>query len=281
MFPVEKMCTFLRLSRSSYYSWVNRKPSIREQENKVLEKMISEIHVKSRGTYGSPRISRELQELGFLASKPRVARLMKSNGIQSKIRKKWKVTTNSNHKYPVVSNKLNREFTTKNPSEAWVSDITYIATKEGWLYLTVILDLWDRKIIGWALSKTMYAKDTVIPAWKMANDNRKINTPLIFHSDRGIQYACKEFTNYLGRDELVTRSMSRKGNCWDNAVAESFFKTLKTELVYHQDYETRKEAELAVFDYIETWYNRQRRHSALNGMTILEFEKLNYKKQAA
>ena len=182
---------------------------------------------------------------------------------------------------------MNREFTTKNPSEVWVSDITYIATKEGWLYLTIILDLWDRKIIGWALSKTMYAKDTVIPAWKMANDNRKINTPLIFHSDRAIQYACKEFTNYLGRDELVTRSMSRKEEKalllkdWDNAVAESFFKTLKTELVYHQDYETRIQAELAVFDYIETWYNRQRRHSALDGMTILGFEKMNYKKQAA
>ena len=205
--------------------------------------MITEIHLKSSGTYGSPRISRELKEIGFPVSKTRVARLMKSNGIQSKIRKKWKVKTNSNHKYPVVPNKLNREFTTKNPSEASVSDITYIATKEGWLYLTVILDLWDRKIIGWALSKTMYAKDTVIPAWKMANDNRKINAPLIFHSDRGIQYACKEFTNYLGRDELVTRSMSRKEEKalllkdWDNAVAESFFKTLKTELVYHQDYE--------------------------------------------
>lgn len=281
MFPVEKMCKVLRLSRSSYYSWRNHKPSNRDQENEVLEKMIAEIHLKSKETYGSPRISRELKELGFPASKPRVARLMKLNGIQSKIRKKWKVTTNSNHKYPVVPNKLNREFTTKNPNEVWVSDITYIATKEGWLYLTVILDLWDRKIIGWALSKTMYAKDTVVPAWKMANDNRKINAPLIFHSDRGIQYACKEFTNYLVRDELVTRSMSRKGDCWDNAVAESFFKTLKTELVYHQDYETRKQAELAVFDYIETWYNRQRRHSALGGMTILEFEKMNYKKQAA
>ena len=210
MFPVEKMCKVLRLSRSSYYSWKNHKPSNREQENKELEKMIAKIHFKSRCTYGSPRISRELKELGFPASKPRVARLMKLNGIQSKIRKKWKVTTNSNHKYPVVPNKLNREFTTKNPSEASVSDITYIATKEGWLYLTVILDLWDRKIIGWALSKTMYAKDTVVPAWKMANDNRKINAPLIFHSDRGIQYACKEFTNYLGRDELVTRSMNKK-----------------------------------------------------------------------
>ena len=281
MFPVEKMCKVLRLSRSSYYSWKNREPSNREQENKELEKMITEIHLKSRGTYGSPRISRELKELGFSASKPRVARLMKSNGIQSKIRKKWKVTTNSNHKYPIVSNKLNRDFTTGNPNEAWVSDITYIATKEGWLYLTIVLDLWDRKIIGWALSMTMHAKDTVIPAWKMANDNRKIDTPLIFHSDRGIQYACKEFVNHLDRNKLVTRSMSRKGDCWDNAVAESFFKTLKTELVYHHDYKTRKQAELAVFDYIETWYNRQRRHSALNGMTIVEFEKLNYKKQVA
>lgn len=281
MFPVEKMCKVLGLCRSSYYHWKNSKPSIRDQENKILEKMIKEIHLRSNGTYGSPRISKELKELGFSASKPRVARLMKSYGIQSKIRKKWKVTTNSSHKYPIVPNKLNREFTTENPNEVWVSDITYIATKEGWLYLTMVLDLWDRKIIGWALSKTMYAKDTVIPAWKMANDNRKITAPLIFHSDRGIQYACKEFTNHLKQNELVTRSMSRKGNCWDNAVAESFFKTLKTELVYHQDYRTRKQAELEVFDYIETWYNRQRRHSALGGLTMLEFEKLNYKKQAA
>ena len=186
MFPVEKMCKVLRLSRSSYYGWRNRKPSRREQENKVLEIMIAEVHLKSRGTYGSPRISRELKELGFQDSKPRVARTMKSNGIQSKIRKKWKVTTNSNHKYPIVANKLNREFTTENPNEVWMSDITYIATKEGWLYLTVILDLWDRKIIGWALSKTMYAKDTVVPAWKMANNNRKIDTTLIFHSDRAL-----------------------------------------------------------------------------------------------
>ena len=141
---------------------------------------------------------------------------------------------------------MNREFTTENPNQVWVSDITYITTKEGWVYLTIILDLWDRKIIGWALSKTMYAKDTVVPAWKMANDNRTIDAPLIFHSDRGIQYACKEFVNYLGRNELVTRSMSRKGDCWDNAVAESFFKSLKTELIYHQDYSTRKRAELAV-----------------------------------
>jgi putative transposase len=200
MFPVEKMCEVLRLSLSSYCSWRNRKLTKRDQENKVLEKMITEIHLKIRGTYGSPRISRELQELGFPASKPRVALLMKSNRIQSKIRKKWKVTTNSNHKYPIVSNKLNRDFTTGRPSQVWVSDITYIGTKEGWLYLTVILDLWDRKIIGWALSKTMYARDAVFPAWKMANDNRKIDTPLILHSDRRIQFTCKESVNQLDRN---------------------------------------------------------------------------------
>ena len=148
MFPVKRMCKGLRLSRSSYYSWRNRKPSKREQENKAREEMITEIHINSRYTYGSPRICRELQVLGFSASKPRVARLMKSNGIQSKIRKKWKVTTNSNHKYSIVPNKLNRGFRTEKPNEAWVSDITYIATKEGWVYLTIILDLWDRKIIG-------------------------------------------------------------------------------------------------------------------------------------
>ena len=177
---------------------------------------------------------------------------MKVNGIQSKIRKQWKVTTNSNHKYPIVFNKLNRQFKTNHPNEVWVSDITYIATKEGWLYLIMILDLWDRKIVGWSLSKTMFAKDTVVPAWKMACNNREITQSLIFHSDRGIQYACKEFVNHLDRNELVTRSMSRKGDCWDNAVAESFFKSLKTELIYHDKYQTRKQAELAVFEYIET-----------------------------
>jgi putative transposase len=275
------MCEVLRLSRSSFYFWLNRKLSFRAKENQILEVMIRNVHTKSRGTYGSPRICKELNEMGVRVSNPRVARLMSRQGIQSKIRKKWRVTTNSNHKYPVVPNRLNREFVTQRPNEAWVSDITYISTAEGWLYLTVIIDLWDRKVIGWALSRTMYAKDTVIPAWKMAKGNREINTQVLFHSDRGIQYACKEFVNHLERESLVTRSMSRKGNCWDNAVAESFFKTLKTELVYHQEYKTRKQAELAVFDYIETWYNRQRRHSALNGLTIIEFEKLNQKKEAA
>ena len=275
------MCKVLKISRSSYYSWINRKPSVRQQENQLFHTKIQAVHQKSRGTYGSPRIHKELKASGYLISKGRVARIMKVNGIQSKIRKKWRVTTNSSHKYPIVPNELNRDFNRNQISEAWVSDITYIATKEGWLYLTIILDLYDRKIIGWSLSKTLQTKDTVIPAWKMANINREINTQLIFHSDRGIQYACKEFVNHLERTKLVTRSMSRKGNCWDNAVAESFFKSLKTELVYHQEYNTRKQAELAIFEYIETWYNRNRRHSALGGLTIVEFEKMNYQKLVA
>ena len=174
-----------------------------------------------------------------------------------------------------------QNFTVSRKNEVWVSDITYIKTKEGWLYLTVIIDLWDRAVVGWSLSKTMFAKDTVVAAWKMANINRKITQPLLFHSDRGIQYACKEFTNHLKAKSFVKQSMSRKGNCWDNAVAESFFKTIKTELVYHHNYKTRIEAELNLFEYIETWYNRKRRHSALKGKTILEFNQTTNYKHAA
>ena len=162
-----------------------------------------------------------------------------------------------------------------------MSDITYIKTSQGWLYLTVIIDLWDRAVVGWSLSKTMFTKDAVIPVWKMANINRNITEPLLFHSDRGIKYACKAFTNYLKSNRLVKQSMSRKGNCWNNAVAESFFKAIKTELIYHHKYKTRMEAELQVFKYIETWYNRKRRHSALNGKSILEFNQINNMKSAA
>lgn len=190
MFPVEKMCEVLRLSRSSYYRWKKCKSSNREEENKVLEKMITEIYLKSRGTHGSPRISRELKALGFPVSKPRVARLTESNGIQSKIRKKWKVTTNSNHIYPIIYNKLNREFTTEKPNEVYLRCCFAVGVRH-YIYRNKrrvdLLDrdfgLRDRKIIGWALSKTMYTKDTVVPAWKMANDNRKIDSLLIFHSD--------------------------------------------------------------------------------------------------
>lgn len=281
IFPVGKMCKVFNVSRSAYYAWQNGKSSKRTTSNNTMIKEIRVVYNNSKGTYGSPRIAKELNSKGISVSKRRVAKLMKKEGIQSKIRKKYKVTTDSNHKYPVAKNILSRNFDIEEIGTAWVSDITYIATNEGWLYLTAILDLADRKAIGWALSDSLKTCHTIVPAWQMALKNRPIHKALLFHSDRGVQYACDEFSFQLKKNNNVTQSMSRKGNCWDNAVAESFFKTLKVECVYQTKFETKKHAELAIFEYIETWYNRNRRHSAINGLTILEYEKLNNYKHAA
>lgn len=271
----------MKINSGCYYRWKKLPFSNRALENENLKVAIKRVFTDSDRIYGSPRVHQELKSEGFIVSRKRVAKLMREKSLQSKIRRQWKVTTNSSHRYPIAPNLLAQNFTVSRKNEVWVSDITYIKTNQGWLYLTVIIDLWDRAVVGWSLSKTMYAKDTVIAAWKMANINRKITEPLLFHSDRGIQYACKEFTNYLKANPLVTQSMSRKGNCWDNAVAESFFKTIKTELIYHHKYKTRMEAELQIFEYIETWYNRVRRHSTLNGKSILEFNQINNLKSAA
>ncbi len=281
IFPVGKVCNVLKVSRSSYYAWAGGKSSKREASNIALVKEIRVVYNHSKSTYGSPRIAKELNSKGVFTSKKRVAKLMRKEGIQSKIKKKYKATTDSNHKYPVAKNILSRNFIVEELAKAWVSDITYIHTNQGWLYLTIILDLADRKVIGWALSGSLKASDTVIPAWEMAVKNRPIYKPLLFHSDRGVQYACNEFLFQLKKNKNVIQSMSRKGNCWDNAVAESFFKTLKVECVYHYKFTTREHAELTVFEYIETWYNRNRRHSALNNLTILEFEQFNKNKYAA
>jgi len=189
---------------------------------------------------------------------------MRKQNLKSIIRKKWVVTTDSKHNYPIVDNKLNRDFSATRIGQAWVSDITYIKTLQGWIYLTVIIDLYDRKVVGWSLSRSLKAMHTSIPAWKMAVMNRPITQRLIFHSDRGVQYACNEFKNLLSSYKLVERSMSRKGDCWDNAVAESFFKTLKVEHVYHNRYKTYRQAELSVFEYIEAWYNVNRIHTTIN-----------------
>lgn len=280
-FPVEKMCKVLHVSRSAYYFWLHNKTSKRQAQNQSLIKEIRIVYNNSKCTYGSPRIAKELNSQGISISKKRVAKLMKKEGIQSKIRKKYKVTTDSSHKYPVAENILSRNFHVEELATVWVSDITYIPTNQGWLYLTAVLDLADRKAVGWSLSDSLKTCQTVIPAWKMAIKNRPITQPLLFHSDRGVQYACAEFLFHLKKPQYVTQSMSRKGNCWDNAVAESFFKTLKVECVYQNKFATREQAELAVFEYIETWYNRNRRHSALNGLTILEFENLTKNKHAA
>jgi putative transposase len=210
---------------------------------------------------------------------------MRKENIRSVVRKKFRVTTDSSHNYAVVENKLMREFTVKELNSVWVSDLTYVPTAQGWVYLTTVIDLGDRKVIGWALSRTMRAIDTTVPAFRMARLNRPVNKKqnLIFHSDRGVQYACEEFVNEIRQHGNIERSMSRKGNCWDNAVAESFFKTLKVELIYQNKYQTRKEAELSIFEYIETWYNKNRRHKHLNNLTITEYHKsiINNLKNAA
>lgn len=275
------MCKVLQVSRSGYYQWLKAKPSKRKLENEEGIKQISIIHQESKQTYGSPRITKELKNRNICMSRPRVARLMKKARIQSKVKKKFVTTTDSNHKYPIVSNRLNRNFKTDRTGKVWISDITYISTIEGWLYLTVIMDLADRKIIGWSLSKSMHANTTTIPAWRMALNNRSITDELIFHSDRGIQYACTEFKTVLEATKSVIRSMSRKGNCWDNAVAESFFKTLKSDLIYRRTFPTREQAAIAIFEYIEVWYNRKRLHSSLGYRSPLEYEKLLQNNQLA
>lgn len=237
--------------------------------------------MKSKETYGSPRITKELNMKGTAVSQKTIARIMKNNNIKSRAKRKYKVTTDSNHKFPISPHLLKRRFLTSDTNQVWVSDITYIQTNNGWLYLTIILDLYDRKIIGWSMSERMYTDQTIIPAWNMAIKNRPIQSPLIFHSDRGIQYASNRFRKKLKAYPLVKQSMSRKGNCWDNAVAESFFKSLKVEAIYQYRFNTKKQAKLAVFEYIETWYNIYRRHSHLDNLTIKEFEFINQLKSVA
>ena len=275
------MCRVFKISKSSYYHWLKSGPSKRWLENEELLVRINTIFAYSSKTYGSPRIKVELQAQGFRVSRPRVARIMKAAGIRARIPRRFVVTTDSRHNYPVAPNILNREFTATRPGQVWVSDITYIKTNMGWLYLTVIIDLFDRKAVGWSMSKGMTAEETIIAAWRMAESNRPVKQELIFHSDRGIQYACTKFTNILNANKLVRRSMIRKGNCRDNAVAESFFKTIKVESVYNEIYQNHDHAKLSLFNWIETWYNRKRRHSALGYKTIEEFEILNNNQKMA
>ena len=271
------MCKVLKVSRSCFYKWYRGGASNRKKENEKLVEEIKLVFNQSKQRYGSPRITKVLNNKGLNVSRPRVAKLMRINDLRSKVKKKHKVTTDSNHSYSIANNYLGRDFSPKALNKSWVSDITYIRTSEGWLYLTVIIDLFDRQVIGWSLSKTMFTNETIIPAWKMAVSKRQITSELIFHSDRGVQYACKDFRRILQTNKLITQSMSRKGNCWDNAVAESFFKTLKSELVYHEKFKTIRDAELSVFEYIEIWYNRQRLHSSLGYKTPAEIECLSYK----
>ena len=275
-FVVEKMCQVLNVSRSGYYRYNSGEESQRSIENLILLAAIKEIYKQSHGTYGSPRITDALHDLELSCSRPRVARLMRANGIKAKTNKRYKVTTNSYHSYPIAPNLLNQDFWTNSAHRIWVSDITYIRTLEGWLYLTIILDLYSRKIVGWSMSDRLTAKRTTIPAFIQAVKRYQPLPGFIFHSDRGVQYACDDFRGLLKTFKAI-QSMSGKGNCYDNAVAESFFHTLKTELVYHQIYHTRSQAKTSLFEYIEVFYNRFRKHSALGYKSPEQYEQLTCK----
>lgn len=265
------MCRVFKIGKSGFYDWLKRKPSRTQIETEQLRKEIKQEYDDSEKRYGSPKITVQLNNRGIKASRPRVGRLMKSMGIKSIIHKKFKVvTTDSDHDYRIAENHLNRQFTVDDPCKVWVSDITYIPTDEGWLYLTIIMDLFDRNLVGWSMSNNMTATDTVVKAWNMAVVNRKPKSQLMFHSDRGVQYACDEFRKILGQFNVL-QSMSRKANCWDNAVAENFFKILKSELVYHNHFLNHKQAKQEIFEFIEIWYNRKRIHSTLNNLTPLQY----------
>ncbi|WP_436841399.1 IS3 family transposase [Tunicatimonas pelagia] len=275
-FAIEKMCKVLRVSRSGYYKWLQRKPSKRSEENDQLQKKIKTIFDKSHQRYGSPKITHELKKEGMHVSRPRVARMMKKMGLKSIVKKKYVVTTDSKHNFPASENLLNRQFSVDRPAEVWVSDITYIKVARGWMYLTVMLDLYDRKVVGWAMSESLQAVHTVIPAWKMAIRNRPTTKKLILHSDRGVQYACQDFRKILEAHPFVAQSMSRKGDCWDNAVAEAFFKILKSEMVNHFSFPFVKIARQKIFEFIEGWYNRERQHAYLGHLSPDEFYQKNW-----
>lgn len=270
IFEVDLMCSTLEVSRSGFYVWLERGDSQRAHEDERLTILIREIFAASRSTYGAPRIHAALKKRGEVCGLHRVERLMQIAEIRPKMRRKYVRTTDSNHPHPIAPNLLDRQFSVDAPNRVWVSDITYIWTDEGWLYLASTLDLYSRMIVGWAMSDGMHAS-LVERALQMAMGRRSPPAGLMHHSDRGVQYASRQFQVLL-EDHDVTCSMSRKANCWDNAVQESFFHTLKTELCDHEHYRTRAEARASVFEFIEAFYNRTRLHSTLDYCSPVEFE---------
>jgi len=264
------MCDVLKVSSSGYYAWLGRPESKQAKTRRRLIVTIKAIHQKSRQTYGSPRVHAELKARDEACCLNTVARYMRENDIAAKTKRKFKHTTDSNHEFPIAENLLDRQFTQSEPNRAWVSDITYIPTREGWLYLATVQDLFSRKIVGWSMSHRI-DRHLVIDALGMAVNNRRPPPGLLHHSDRGSQYASGDYQQLL-EDHGMTCSMSRKGNCWDNAVMESFYRSIKAELIYHEDFQTREEARRAIFEYIEVFYNRVRRHSTLGYLSPLNYE---------
>ena len=273
-FMETRMAKTLKTSTSGYYEWlINGRKTKNEIENEQYLPLIRIEFNKSRRTYGPRRLSKILNKTYKLGiGRTRIRDIMAENELIPKTIKKFKATTYSNHDYPVAPNLLNRNFSVERANMAWVSDITYISTKEGWLYLAAVMDLYSGKIVGWAMDRQMTQK-LVIDALKQAVGRARPSRGVIIHSDRGVQYACKSYRNLLNRRGFI-QSMSRKGNCWDNAPMESFFGTLKTELVYHEDYKTRAEARLSIFDYIEAFYNSVRLQERLGYLSPNDFETL-------
>jgi len=273
---LSRLCQALEVSPSGYYDWHKRRhiPGLRAQQDQALGQHIKTIHAQSRATYGSPRVTDQLRKAGHKHGRNRIARLMKEQGLFGRQKRTYRVqTTDSNHDQPIAPNRLAQSSKPTAPNQIWVADITYIRTSEGWLFLAAILDLYSRKIVGWAMSPFI---DTslVLMALNLALERNRPPAQLIFHSDRGVQYASSDYRKALANAGLLP-SMSRKANCYDNATMESFWSTLKLELVYRQTFANHLEARSAIFDYIETFYNRQRSHSALGYLSPVDFELQN------
>ena len=266
------MCQVLEVSVSAYYDWRGRSPSKRDETDKILTEKIQDIHGAHKGNYGARRIRDDLlDDINVTSvSRGRVARLMREDGLECKRKKKFKATTNSNHDKPIAPDLLKRDFSPAKPDQSYVADITYVWTSEGWLYLAVVIDLFSRLVVGWSLSSRMTAT-IVTDALGMAIATRQPAIGLIHHSDRGVQYASDAFQKILEQHDYQC-SMSRKGNCWDNSVAESFFRTLKSELIYQHRYDSREQAKTAIFEYIEVYYNRQRKHSTNDYLSPHDYE---------
>jgi len=265
---LKRMSKVLKVSRSGYYAWRKRRPSRREEANKELLERIREVYSDSRKTYGSPRITDTLNEQGIACGKNRVAKIMRDSGIRVKMKRRFKKTTDSEHGYPVAPNLL---IENKQTERLWVSDITFIRTREGWLYLSAVMNVRTRKIIGFSLGDEL-SQELVMAALRQALEGSPPEEGLIHHSDRGRQYATYAYQGLLQKYNILS-SMSRKGHCYDNAYMESFFATLKKDLVHGEKYQTREEARLSIFEYVEVFYNRIRKHSALGYKSPVQYEK--------
>jgi transposase InsO family protein len=260
------------VSKNAYYNWFKRKDKLRVKTSKiVLKERVKAIFKESREIYGSCRIQKMLERENLNYSRSYIGILMKEMGLKSILKRKFVVTTDSKHTFPIFENLLNRDFNSLKLGEKWVSDITYIRVNNDWNYLTTVLDLADRKIVGWSLSQDMTTENTIVKAWCAACKTRTINPGFVFHSDRGVQYASNSMTSLFAHNRKITQSMSRKGNCWDNAVAESFFKTIKHEWLYRFKFFSYLKLHESIEDYIN-WYNTKRLHSSLGYLTPLEME---------